>query len=116
MEARAIARYQRISPRKARVVLRSVRGKSVVDALDQLHFASKAGAKIVRKLLLSAVANARATVERADLDSLVVRRAFADQAPNSQMRRWRPRAQGRATKITKGMSHLTIVVGPSGLG
>lgn len=110
MEAIAKARFQRISPRKARIVLNMVRGKDVASALNELRFTRKAAAPIVAKLIGSAIANARQKDEDVDLDALVVKTAFADMAPNQHMRRWRPRAQGRATRIVKGMSHLTVVV------
>ena len=111
MDATAKARFQKISPRKARVVIDMIRGKNVAIALDQLRFTRKAAAPIVAKLLDSAVANARQLDENVDLDALVVKRAFVDKAANAHMRRWRPRAQGRATRIQKGVSHITIVVG-----
>ncbi len=111
MDATAKARFQKISPRKARVVINMIRGKNVAIALDQLRFTRKAAAPIVAKLLDSAVANARQQDENIDLDALVVKRAFVDKAANAHMRRWRPRAQGRATRIQKGVSHITIVVG-----
>ena len=111
MEAIAKARFQRIAPRKARTVIDMIRGKNVAIALDELRFTRKAAAPLVAKLLDSAIANARQKDENVDLDSLVVKRAFVDKAPNAHMRRWRPRAMGRATRIQKGMSHITIVVG-----
>ena len=111
MEATAKARFQRIAPRKARTVLNMVRGKNVAVAIDELKYTPKAAAVIIGKLLESAVANARHKDENVDLDSLVIKTAFADQAPNQHMRRWRPRAQGRATRIVKGMSHITVVIG-----
>ena len=111
MDATAKARFQKISPRKARVVIDMIRGKNVAIALDQLRFTRKAAAPIVAKLLDSAVANARQLDENVDLDALVIKRAFVDKAANAHMRRWRPRAQGRATRIQKGVSHITIVVG-----
>ncbi|MEM1416230.1 MAG: 50S ribosomal protein L22 [Myxococcota bacterium] len=111
MEAIAKARFQRISPRKARVVLNLIRGKNVAQALDELRFTPKSAAPIVAKVLDSAVANARQQDESVDLDALVVKTAFADMAPNRHMRRYRPRAQGRATRIVKGMSHITVVIG-----
>lgn len=110
MEATAKARFQRISTRKARVVLNMVRGQNVAEALGQLRFTRKAAAPMVEKLINSAIANARQADENVDLDALFVKTAFADKAPNRHMRRWRPRAMGRATPIQKGMSHLTIVV------
>ena len=111
MDATAKARFQKISPRKARVVIDMIRGKNVAIALDQLRFTRKAAAPIVAKLLDSAVANARQLDENIDLDALIVKTAFVDKAANAHMRRWRPRAQGRATRVQKGVSHITIVVG-----
>ena len=111
MEATAKAWFQRISPRKARAVVNLIRGKNVAIALDQLRFTPKSGARIVAKVLDSAVANARQQDENVDLDALVVKTAFVDKAPDQHMRRWRPRAMGRATRIVKGMSHITVVVG-----
>ena len=111
MEATCKARFQRISVRKARTVLDLIRGEDVADAVSMLRFTRKAAAPIVAKLLDSAVANARQLDENVDLDSLIVKRAFVDKAANAHMRRWRPRAQGRATRIQKGVSHITIVVG-----
>ena len=111
MEATAKARFQRVSPRKARIVVDLIRGKNVAVALDELKWTPKSAAQIVAKVLDSAVANARQKDEAVDLDALVVKTAFVDKAPNQHMRRWRPRAMGRATRIQKGMSHITIVVG-----
>lgn len=111
MEAIAKARFQRISLRKARVVLNMVRGKNVAVALNELRFTRKAAAPMVAKLLESAIANAQRKEESLDLDALFIRTAFADKAPDQHMRRWRPRAMGRATRIQKGMSHLTLVIG-----
>ncbi len=110
MEARAIARFQRISPRKARVVVDMVRGRNAAEALDLLRYTPKYAAKSISKLLDSAVANARDKDESIDIDSLFIKTAFVDKAPDRNMRRWRPRAMGRATQIVKGMSHITIVL------
>lgn len=110
MEATAKARFQRISTRKARLVLNMVRGVDVAVALSQLRFTRKAAAPMIAKVIDSAIANARQQDENVDLDALFVKLAFADKAPDRHMRRWRPRAQGRATKINKGMSHITVVV------
>ncbi|MBX3250677.1 MAG: 50S ribosomal protein L22 [Myxococcales bacterium] len=111
MEAIAKARFQRISPRKARTVVNMIRGKNVAVALDELKFTPKAAAAVVAKVLDSAVANARHKDEGVDLDALIVKTVFVDKAPNQHMRRWRPRAMGRATRIQQGMSHITIIVG-----
>ena len=110
MEAIAKGRFQKISVRKARVMVNLIRGKNAAAALDMLRFTRKAAAPIVFKLLDSAISNARAKDQALDLDTLTVTTAFADKAPDRFMRRWRPRAQVRATCITKGMSHITIVV------
>lgn len=111
MEAIAKARFQRISLRKARVVLNMVRGKNVAIALNELRFTHKAAAPMIAKLLESAIANAQQKDGSVDLDSLSIKTAFADKAPDQHMRRWRPRAMGRATRIQKGMSHITLVIG-----
>jgi large subunit ribosomal protein L22 len=114
MEAIAKAKFQRISVRKARTILNMVRGHSAAEALNQLKFTRKAAAPIVAKLIDSAIANAQQKNENVDLDALVVKAAWADKAPDRYMRRWRPRAMGRATRITKGMSHITVVLAERG--
>lgn len=110
MEAIAKARFQRIAVRKARVIANLIRGRNAAEALEMLKFTRKAAAPIVAKLLDSAISNARQRDEQIDLDRLIVKTVFADKAPDRFMRRWRPRAQGRATQIVKGMSHITLVV------
>ena len=110
MEATAKARFQRISIRKARTVCDMVRGKNAAVALNELRFTRKAAAPILAKLLDSAIANARVKDANVDLDELVVASIFADKAPDKHMRRWRPRAHGRATRVAKGMSHITVVL------
>ena len=110
MEAKASLRFARISVRKARTVLKMVRGKNVAIALNELKFTRKAAAPLVAKLLDSAIANAQQKNAEVDLDSLYIKLAFADKAPDRFMRRFRPRAQGRATRIVKGMSHLHLVL------
>lgn len=92
------------------MVCNMVRGKNAAVALSELRFTRKAAAPIVAKLLDSAIANARDANEAVNIDRLFVKLIFADQAPNTNMRRWRPRAQGRATRIVKGMSHITVVL------
>ena len=111
MVSKAIARFARIGPRKARVVVDLVRGRQAGEALQLLEFTKKSGAPVLKKLIESAVANARTTSPGVDLDTLFVETAFVDKAPNKHMRRWRPRAMGRATQIQKGMSHITIHLG-----
>jgi len=110
MEAIAKLRNARISTRKARIVLDMVRGQHVAEALDQLRFTRKAAAQMVEKLIGSAISNAQVKNDKVQLDRLYVKTAFADEAPDGNMVRWRPRAMGRATQIQKGMSHLTVVV------
>ena len=110
MEAKASHRFARITPRKARVILDMVRGQHVAEALDQLKFTRKAAAPLVIKLIDSAISNAQIKDKQVKLDRLYVKTAFADGAPDRHMIRWRPRAQGRATPIQKGMAHLTIIV------
>ena len=106
MVAKAIARFARLSPRKARVVVDLVRGRQAGEALQLLEFTRKAGAPVLKKIIESAVANARQN--GADVDMLFVSKATVDKAPNKFNRRWRPRAMGRATRITKGISHIHI--------
>ena len=111
MVSKASARNTRIAVRKARMVIDMIRGRQAGEALQLLEFTPKAAAPIVKKLLESAVANARQGQPGIDVDALFVEACFVDKAPNSHMRRWRPRAMGRATRIQKGMSHITIVLG-----
>ena len=114
MESVAKARFQRISVRKARVILDMVRGQNAATALDALRFTPKSAAPIVAKVIDSAIANAQQSEADVDLDKLYVKACWADKAPDRFMRRWRPRAMGRATKIVKGMSHITVVLGERG--
>jgi len=114
MEAVAKAKFQRIAVRKARVILDMVRGQNVAEALDALRFTRKSAAPIVAKLIDSAIANAQQKEDDVDLDALIVKACWADKAPDRNMRRWRPRAMGRATRIVKGMSHITVVLGERG--
>jgi large subunit ribosomal protein L22 len=108
----ASARYTRITPMKARRVVDMVRGLPVEDALALLQFAPQAASTTVYKVLESAIANAE-TTEGLDAGDLVVSGAQVDEGPT--MKRWRPRAQGRATRINKRTSHITLVVQPAGL-
>jgi large subunit ribosomal protein L22 len=105
----ASARFVRITPMKARRVVDMVRGLPVDDALALLQFAPQAAAETVYKVLESAVANA-VTTEDLDRASLVVAKAMVDEGPT--MKRWRARAQGRASRINKRTSHITLVVQP----
>ena len=110
-EAIAKLRYVRMSPRKTRVVVDLIRGCSVSNALSLLKFTPRTAAKVVEKVLMSAVANAQqAGKELGDVDSLRVSRAFVDGGPTQK--RFQPRAQGRAFSIHKRTSHITIAVAP----
>jgi large subunit ribosomal protein L22 len=110
MATKAMARFARISPRKARMIVNLVRGKSAAQALQMLAFTNKAGAPWVKKVIESAVANARVQNPQVDVDTLYVSAATVDKGPNSHMRRWRPRAMGRATRVQKGISHITVIL------
>jgi large subunit ribosomal protein L22 len=105
--ARAVARHVRISPNKARRVVNLVRGLPAKEALTVLQFAPQAASEQVYKVLASAVANAENN-ERLDPDALLVSEAFVDEGPT--LKRFRPRAQGRAYRIRKRTCHITIAV------
>ncbi len=105
----AVARFVRVTPMKARRVVDLVRGMGVDDALATLKFAPQAAAATVYKVVDSAVANAEGT-EHLSRDELVVSQVFVDEGPT--LKRHRPRAQGRATRIDKRTSHITVVVQP----
>ncbi len=107
MEARAVSRHLRIAPRKARGVVDLIRGKTVGEALMILDFLPKKGARLVAKTLKSVIANAESQ-QRVDVDRLYVRRITVDGA--TTMKRFLPRAHGRATPLRKRSSHITIVV------
>ena len=107
MEAKAVARFIRISPQKARLVADLVRGKDVETAINTLRFMPKKGARIIRKLVESALANAGQNTA-IDVDTLYVKTIFVDGGPS--LKRIRPRAQGRATRILKRSSHITVVL------
>lgn len=113
MEAKAQVRYLRVTPQKARRIVNEVRGKSVLEATDLLRFAPQRVAADVRKVLDSAVANVKneadyygESVQDADL---WVTEAYVDEGPT--LKRFRPRAQGRAGAIMKRTCHITLVVG-----
>lgn len=108
MISQAIARFQRISPRKARIIANLVRGRDAAEALQILEFTPKAAAPIVKKLIASAVANARVANPSVDADALFISKVTVDKGPTQNMRRWRPRAMGRATRVEKGVSHIYV--------
>jgi large subunit ribosomal protein L22 len=107
MEDSAKLRFSRISPQKCRLVADQVRGESVERALEVLTFSNKKAAVIVKKVLESAIANAEHN-EGADIDELKVSTIFVDEGPT--MKRIKPRAKGRANRILKRTSHLTVKV------
>jgi len=107
VEVKAVARYVRLSPPKVRRVVDLVRGKSVDEALAILQFTPQRGAKAVAKVIKSAVANAEHN-HNAVRNELFIVRAYVDQGPS--LKRWRPRAYGRANLIKHRTSHITIVV------
>lgn len=107
MEAKACAKYVRISPRKARQIMDLIRGKNVNEAYTILKFTPHKGSAIVTKVLKSAVANAEHNNDM-DTDSLYISAAYADQGPS--LKRYKPRAMGRADGINKMTSHITVVV------
>ena len=106
----AVARFVRITPMKVRRVVDMVRGAPVDDALATLRFAPQAASETVYKVLESAVSNAT-TTEGLERSGLVVSKALVDEGPT--LKRFRPRAQGRATRILKRTSHITLVVQPA---
>ena len=114
MEAKAVARFVRVTPMKARRVVDLIRGKSVPEAVALMRFAPQSASEPVLKVLESAVANARFTADQTgeafDENALVVSAAYVDEGPT--MKRFRPRAQGRASRINKRTSHISVHVAP----
>lgn len=109
MEARAIARYVRIAPRKVRLVVDQIRGKNIAEARTILAFSERSAAETVLKVLNSAVANAENNYGMRT-DNLIVKTTFVDEGPT--LKRIRPRAKGSASRINKRTSHITVVVAP----
>lgn len=118
MECKAVAKFIRVSPRKARLVVDTIRGKSVAEAVALLDYTPKAAARTIRKVLKSAMANAENNHEADQVEEMTVARASIDGGPT--LKRFRPRAMGRAARILKRTSHITIVlsdqVDPKGKG
>jgi large subunit ribosomal protein L22 len=106
-EVRAVARWVRMSPRKARLVTEHIRGRSVPEARTVLAFTPRAAAREIEKVLRSAVANAEAN-HNLEGDQLVVSAAYVDEGP--VMKRWRARARGRAVRVRKPTCHITVVL------
>ncbi len=113
MEVRAVARFVRLSPQKGRLVADQVRNLPVGKALELLQFSPRRAAGLIRKVLESAIANAEHN-EGADIDELKVSKIMVDEGP--VMKRWRPRAKGRATPVIKPTSHITVSVSDNGAG
>jgi len=109
-KARAVQRHLRRAPRKLRLVVDTVRGKKVSEALSQLKFIKKAGAEDVAKVITSAAANMRDKFqeERFDNEELIISEIYVDQGPS--LKRIQPAAMGRAHQIKKRTSHITVVV------
>jgi len=110
--SKAVLRFARVAPRKARLVANLVRGRDVSEAIEMLTFTEKKSAPMIRKLVESAVANAEVAAERGasglDIDDLYIKTIYVDEGP--VLRRFRPRAQGRATRINKKTAHITVVL------
>ena len=107
MEAKAIAKYVRMSPRKARLVANLIKRKDIQEAEAILRYTPNKAAKVIQKVLLSATANAENNLEL-DRENLVVKSAIIDQGPS--IKRIKPRAQGRADRMVHRTSHVTVVV------
>ena len=106
-EVKAVAKWVRMSPRKARLVTEHIRGRSVPEARTVLAFTPRAAAREIEKVLRSAVANAEAN-HSLDGDGLIVKAAYVDEGP--VMKRWRARARGRAVRIRKPTCHITVLL------
>ena len=107
MEARAVGKYIRVSPQKARLVADVVRGMNVDQAITTLKFMPKKAAGILKQVIESALANATQD-DQVDVDNLFVKKIFIDGGPS--LKRIRPRAMGRATGIIKRTSHITVIL------
>ena len=107
MEAKAIAKFIRVSPRKTRIVAKNVVGRPVEDALNILKFTPQKGAQVIREVMRSALANAEHNTNM-NVDALVVKEILVNEGPT--WKRFMPRAQGRATSIRKRTSHVTVIL------
>ncbi len=107
LEVRAVARYERISPRKIHKIIGSVKNIPVEEGINRLHFMPQKAARLVEKVLNSAVANAEANHDL-DIDDLVIKNITADQGPT--LKRFKARARGRGTRILKRTSHITVIL------
>jgi len=107
MEVKAVAKYVRVSPTKIRKVARGVKGKPVEDALSVLGFMPQRSARVLGRIIRSAVANADQKPD-IEVDNLLIANIVVNQGPS--LKRFRPRAMGRATRILKRTSHITVVL------
>ena len=107
METRAVAKYVRVSPRKARIVIDTIRGKDVNEALESLQFNQRAVSETVSKVVTSAAANAEHNFGVRS-ENLYIKECYVDEGPT--IKRYRPRAKGAASPINKRTSHITVVV------
>jgi large subunit ribosomal protein L22 len=107
MEVKAVSKYLRISPHKVRMMVDTLQGRPVQEALDALQFMPQKAAGLVAKVIRSALANADQR-EDVDVDTLVIQSILADQGPS--LKRFRARARGRGTRILKRTSHITVVL------
>ena len=107
MESKAIAKFQRVSPRKTRLVAKNVQGKGVEEAMNSLRFTPNKPAGVLLKVLKSAVANA-SQLGGVNVDAMVIKEVIVNEGPT--WKRFMPRAQGRATKIHKRTSHVTVIL------
>jgi large subunit ribosomal protein L22 len=108
MEARAVSKFIRVSPQKARLVVDLIRGKNAGEALNILRFTKKRASHEIEKVLRSAISNAEQKSEHLDVDRLVVSRAYVNEGPRAK--RVRPAPMGRAYRYQRRMSHITVVV------
>ena len=107
MESKAIAKFQRVSPRKTRLVAKNVQGKGVEEAMNILRFTPNKPAGVLLNVLKSAVANA-SQLGGVNVDAMVIKEVIVNEGPT--WKRFMPRAQGRATKIHKRTSHVTVIL------
>ena len=107
MEVKAVAKYMRISPRKVRILIDSIKGKSAENGLDRVKFMPQKGARMLEKLIRSAVANADQN-PNVDVDALVIKNIYVDEGPT--LKRFRARARGRGSRILKRTSHITVIL------
>lgn len=110
MEARAVWRFARISPRKVRLVADAIRGKDVNTAVNIVKFTNKKAARMMEKVIKSAITNVESKSQaEASVNEMIIKEIFVDKGP--VLKRFRPRALGRANRILKRTSHITVVVG-----